>query len=352
MSGEKDQPPTDKKLRDARRDGEVPKSADATAACSVVATLAVLLGGSGWLGQHLQALVHAALRLAFDEDIPLEARINGLFFEGFLLMAPVAFAAMAGAIIGACLQGAITFSFKPVQLKFDSINPANGIKKVISIESAVEAVKIITKATVLGLLLWHVFKGLLPLLVNTTARSPDLVARVLWEALGKILIVSTAFLVLIGAVDFGLQRKLFTRKQRMSKDDIKREHKDSEGDPEVKHKRKEFGRELVMEDPRHAVARANAVIANPTHYAVAIRFRPDECPLPVIVAKGHDEEALMIRRWAEQCGVPVVENPPLARTLYKVPRGAVIPSETYTVVALVLKWAAAVGKPPLDDDAT
>jgi type III secretion protein U len=147
-----------------------------------------------------------------------------------------------------------------------------------------------------------------------------------------------------GPVDYAIQRWQFMKDQRMSKDEVKKEYKSQEGDPEIKHKRKQIAREDARSNPRKAVAGANAVVVNPTHYAVAIRYRAEEFGLPVVVAKGVDGEALMIRRHAEEQGVPLFTNPPLARSLHQVPLGRPVPEELFEAVAAVLRWVDEVGR--------
>jgi type III secretion protein U len=140
-------------------------------------------------------------------------------------------------------------------------------------------------------------------------------------------------------LDFVVQRLIFLKEQKMSMDEVKREYKEMEGDPQIKGERKAIAREIAMSDPKPAVQTATAVVVNPTHYAVALRYAPNECGLPYIVAKGVDGEAALIREAAQQAGVPIIGNPPLARALYKVDLKGTVPEPLLEAVAIVLHWA-------------
>jgi type III secretion protein U len=145
--------------------------------------------------------------------------------------------------------------------------------------------------------------------------------------------------IVIGPGDFAIQKWLFIRDQRMSKDEVKREHKESEGDPMLKGQRRQMAQEIANDTPKTTVPGATVVVANPTHFAVALRYEPGQTPLPIVVAKGVDAQALEIRAIAEAHKVPVVVNPPLARALHKdVPVGRPVPEALFDAVAAVLRW--------------
>jgi type III secretion protein U len=151
----------------------------------------------------------------------------------------------------------------------------------------------------------------------------------------------------IGVGDWKIQHWMMLRSQRMSKDEVKREMKEREGEPKVKHERRKRAKELAngggAESRAGAVARSNVIVVNPTHYAVALRYMPGETPLPVVLAKGIDADALEIRRLAAHHDVPIVTNPPVARALYRVDERAPIPPDLFEVVAAILRWVNALG---------
>jgi type III secretion protein U len=166
---------------------------------------------------------------------------------------------------------------------------------------------------------------------------------VCWQAASHVLWIGVAVFVAVAPIDFLIQHILFIKGQMMSKDEVKREFKGQEGDPEIKGQRKRLALELSNEAPRQAVAKADALVVNPTHYAVAIRYRADEAGVPLVLAKGVDDAALALRRHAEELGVPIFANPPLARALHKVPLDHAVPEELFEAVSVVLRWVDEVG---------
>jgi type III secretion protein U len=257
--------------------------------------------------------------------------------QALLLSIPVGVAVIAVAAAVASQVGFV-LSFKPLEPKFNAINPASGLKRMFSMRSFIDLIKMTIKAVVLAAALYKTLLGLMPLIVGVAYEPlPDLI-EISWSALCRLFAVSGVLYLVLGVVDYGIQRWLFIRDHRMSKDEVKREFKNSEGDPQLKGKRKQVAREIVTENPDKAVAGARAVIVNPTHYAVAIRYEPAEYDVPRIVAKGVDADALEIRRMAERHGVPIVGNPPLARALYLVPLEDAIPESCFKAVAAVLAW--------------
>lgn len=196
------------------------------------------------------------------------------------------------------------------------------------------------KAVALGAVIWQIVLSLVPLLVGSAYLSAQGAGQVAWSAILKLISFSCLVFVIIGPVDFGLQRWLFIRDQRMSKDDIKRERKDSDGDPHVKGQQKSLRDELANSPPQERVPGATVVVTNPTHYAVALLYEEGVTPLPIVVAKGMDAQAAVIRGLAATHGVPIIANPPLARALHRLPLNQPISEELLESVAVVLRWVA------------
>ena len=339
MSDEKTEEPTEKKLRDAREDGETIKSPDLSfAMLLLVSALGLSLAGPA-MGEHLSALMRVALDMhaAGTTDADLRRAMGRIGIQALLLSIPVGVAVVA-AIVAVASQIGFVISFKPLEPKFNSINPGSGLKRMFSMRSFVDLIKMTIKAVIIAAALYKTLISLMPLIVGVAYEPiPDLI-QISWSALCRLFAVGGVLYLVLGAVDYGIQRWLFMRDHRMSKDEVKREFKNSEGDPQLKGKRKQIAREIVQENPDKAVAGARAVIVNPTHYAVAVRYEPDEYDLPRIVAKGVDADALEIRRMAERHGVPIIGNPPLARALYLVPVEEAIPESCFKAVAAVLAW--------------
>jgi type III secretion protein U len=339
MSDEKTEEPTDKKLRDARRDGETVKSADLSFSMLLIAAALGLSLAGPVMGQHLRALLGFALdmRFASGTDADLRRAMGRIGIEALLLSIPV-WVAMVAAAVAVASQVGFAISFKPLEPKFNAINPASGLKRMFSLRSFIDLAKMLVKAVVLAAALYKTMMGLVPLIVGVAYEPVLDLIEISWSALCRLFAVGGVLYLVLGVADYGIQKWLFIRDHRMSKEDVKREHKDSEGDPHLKGKRKQVAKEIVEGNPEKAVAGAQAVIVNPTHYAVAVRYMPSEYELPRIVAKGVDADALEIRRMAERHGVPIVGNPPLARALYLVPLDDAIPESCFKAVAAVLAW--------------
>ncbi|QHJ00016.1 EscU/YscU/HrcU family type III secretion system export apparatus switch protein [Xylophilus rhododendri] len=336
MSEEKNKPPTPKKLRDAREDGETAKSEDATSAGVLTAAAVMLWISGGFLMDRLARLFAMVWDWLPRPDAPLAPLLIAMAGELMLLCLPFAAATMLGAVLALFLQGAVTTSMKPVMLRLEAVSPMAGLKRIFGMKAAIGAATTLLKAAVLLALLYLNLRGLLPLLVGATARSPELLGVLMWQVLMRLLFIAVGLFIVFGIIDYGIQHAMFIREHRMDDDEIKRENKEQMGNPEVKQARKELAHELLMGDAPAAVASSNMVVANPTHFAVAISYRPGG--VPQVVCKGQDAAALQIRALAEQLEVPVIVNPPLARTLYKVPVGGGIPRECFQIVGLMLHW--------------
>ena len=346
MSEEKTEQPTEKKLQDARRDGEVPTSQDVTAASVLLAAMLVLKLAGGYFTEHVRSVVQIGFDFTTNtrDATAMNRAIGRIGIEGLFLMLPFVVACLVAGLIGVFLQTGMNASLKPVVPKFDSINPVNGVKKLFSLRSLINLLKLIVKAVLSGVVLWVGIRALMPMIIGLAYEPPADIAQIAWRTLGTLFALGVLIFVLVGAADWSIQHWLFIRDKRMSKDEQKREHKESEGDPEVKGKRKEFAKELVFGDPRERIAKAKVMVVNPTHYAVALAYEPDGFGLPQVVAKGVDDDALELRAFAHNQGIPIVANPPLARALHQVELGDAVPESLFETVAVVLRWVDDLGR--------
>jgi type III secretion protein U len=340
MSGEKTEEPTQKKLDDARKKGQSPKSQDVNAAVGLVGLLIALIVMAESMFDRLSELVLRALNqgLVAKSNQELMALMVETLKTGIMTVLPFVAASVVLGIVASFGQVGFNLSFDPISPKFDKLNPAEGLKKLFSVRSLIDFLKMVVKAIALGAVLWVLIKGMVPLLVGATYFDPAGVGVLGWKSMIKLLAAGCLVFVVVGPVDFGLQLWLFKRDQKMSKDEVKREHKESEGDPQLKGQRKQIAQEMATSPPEKRVPGASVVVTNPTHYAVALRYEPGETPLPIIVAKGMDAEAMRIRAIAEKSGVPIVGNPPLARALHKLNLDDPVPEELFEAVAAVLRW--------------
>jgi type III secretion protein U len=352
MSDEKTEEATPAKLKKSREEGQVAKSQDLAIAVSLLAVMIALLVMAEGAAERMRIIVKLSLDFGNGDmpEIELYKRIGTIVVEAMLIVGPLAVVAALGAAIGLLSHVGLVVAMKAVSPKPENLDPVNGMKKIFSLKSLMNFLQMVFKAVVLGAVLWQVITGLLPMIGGSTYQSVGGIATIGWSAIVKVLCIALGLFLILGPVDYGIQRWLFMKDQRMSKDEIKREYKGQEGDPQLKGQRKQLAHEIANSSPKKAVAGANAVIVNPTHYAVAVRYRSREAGLPVVVAKGVDAEALRIRGYAEQQGVPVFANPPLARALHKVPTGTHVPEELFEAVAAVLRWVDEVGRKPSDRD--
>lgn len=340
MSGEKTEEPTKKKLDDARKKGQSPKSQDVNAAMGLIGLLVVLIVMAESMFDQLSDIVLRALQqgVIAKSNEELLALMVELVKTGIKTILPFVAASVALGCAASFAQVGFNLTFEPLSPKFDKLNPAEGLKKLFSVRSIIDFLKMVAKAIALGAVLWVLITGMVPLLVGAVYFDPAGVGMLGWKALLKLLAAGCIVFVVVGPVDFGLQLWLFKRDQKMSKDDIKRENKESEGDPQLKGQRKQIAKEMATSPPEKRVPGSSVVVTNPTHYAVALRYEPGETPLPIIVAKGMDAEAMRIRAIAERSGVPIVGNPPLARALHKLNLDDPVPEELFEAVAAVLRW--------------
>jgi len=347
MSSEKTEKPTRKKLEEARKQGQVVKSTDLVETACMLAVILMLVCCERYLGDTMHSMVNIALEFVSGEHTMADeiSRLYQIFATGVTVMIAVAVVGALAAIGSLAAQIGFRITFKPVMPNFNAVNPGPGLGRIFSMNSMISVAKMLVKTLFLAPVIWVSIENILPLISSAAYQPLGPLVHVLWRALVKILGVSMIAYLLMGAGDYGLQYWLFMRKQKMSKEEIKHEHKQQDGDPHMKRERRKRGRDIVKGVDGEAVMKANVVVTNPTHYAVAIHYAPHLHPLPIVVAKGTDDEAALIRQFAAQAGVPIVANPPVARALYRVWHDEPIPEDMFEVVAAILRWVDSVGPP-------
>ncbi|MBZ7950719.1 flagellar biosynthesis protein FlhB [Campylobacter sp. LH-2024] len=336
---EKTEEPTSKKIEDARNEGNVPKSQDAAAIVTLIIGLAVTLFTMGFIGERItnlyryyQSFVGVELDLRIVQGIMIKS-----ILEVLIMLAPIVLSIMVAGVLGNIMQFGFIFTTKPIMPNLGKINPLKGIKNLISLKKILDTFKILLKVGVVFTIAFVVllkFMNELPLLERY-----NLVEQLNWLR-DKVIILASiviiAFLV-IAVLDVFLVRFQYFKSLRMSKQEIKDEYKQMEGDPQVKGRIRRLQMEAARRRMVQDVAGADVVITNPTHYAVAIRYDTTKEQAPRVVAKGVDFLALRIKQVAYDNNVVVYENPPLARELYKVcDVDDLIPRELFKAVAEVL----------------
>jgi flagellar biosynthetic protein FlhB len=250
---------------------------------------------------------------------------------------PILLIGCALAVLATGIQTRFLFASKAFKPKFSNMNPLNGIKNLFSMKNLVEILKGIVKIILLGVILYHMLKGEFFRLINTMYMDLSLSTVYVLKKIMSMVLQVCMYFAAVAALDYFYQWWSYEKKIKMSKDEIKEEYKQLEGNPEIKGRIKDVQRQRARSRMMQAVPQADVIIRNPTHYAVALKYDPNRDNAPHLIAKGQDELALRIVRVGEEHEVVVIENKPLARGIYaSTPLGAEIPGEYYGVVAEIL----------------
>jgi len=337
----KTEQPTDHKLRKLRdEEGQVPKSQEIGGAATLFLPAILLLFLAPHMLRTFLEMIRFFLTRATELNPVQDAIIVGVFFNYMArLLLPLFVVAVVAALISNYIQVGAMFATKPITPNFTKIVPRFGqfFKRIFSAEGVFNFVKSIVKMLLIGGVAYTFIRLDFERLVNLQRAG-------LWQGLTlisgiaiRMLITCSLLLMLLSIPDFLFQRWQFKERNKMSKHDIKEEMKMYEGDPQVKGRIKSRFRELLKQNLPAAVPRADVVITNPTHFAVALEYQKDTMPSPMVTAKGTDNIAAQIRKLAEENGVPMVENKPLAQALYReMDVGAYIPREYFTIVGTIL----------------
>ena len=346
----KEHEPTQRKLDEARKKGELPRSTDLTTACAYGGMLvaAAALGGSSLvaLGSLLQVPLDQGVRLAEtvfgDRGAAATAQplALGIGRGALSAMGPWLVIPAAGALLSILGQRAFVFAPNRLQPKLSKISPLANAKQKFGRSGLFEFAKSSAKMVIYGVILFVYIWAELPRILATQTLAPQLAAvelgRLCVGLMGLVVVVALS----IGLIDLLWQRAEHLRKNRMSRKELTDEAKASEGDPQLKHQRRQRGIDMAMNQMLADVPEADVVIVNPTHYAVALKWGRTKGSAPVCVAKGVDEIAARIREVARDSGVPIHSDPPTARALHAtVELGAEIGTEHYRAVASAIRFA-------------
>ncbi len=341
---EKTEQPTPKRLREAREKGEVPKSPEVPSALVV---LVVVVYFMVW-GEDMFRIVTEMAVGVFDQmDQPFEealSRAAGYVIEGSLrILAPLVVLAVAAALLANLSQVGVLLAFKGALPKMENLSPGRWFKKTFAKKNALELVKNLLKVVVLSGAVWLVLKDRFRELFVIPERDLDALWAVLTGACLDLALNAAVAFAVLAAVDYVYERFHFTKEHLMTKDEVKREYKEMEGDPLIKSKRRQLHQELANQDTLGRVRRAKVLVTNPTHVAVALDYDPERTPLPVVLAKGEDHLARRMMAVAREEGIPVLRQASLARRLYEDGReDACIPRNLLAPVAEVLRWVQAL----------
>ncbi len=367
-SGDKTEKPTPKKLADARKKGDVPKSKDVTATATLFVWFIIFIFGAGYAGARIAALFDHGFALLSGRQ-PFDLAAKSLGVEAlWALVAISAVALIPAAVTGVLtefLQAGGVFTTEKLKPSLDKLNPFEGLKKMFSMDNVIEALKTLAKATLIVLILWLVLKGSLAEIIDRTgpllqpAAESDgraAAASVLaytGSLVRQALLWTFAVFVLVAVLDMGWQKHSFMKKMRMSMRDIKQEFKENEGDPMLKGNRRQLHEEWASQNAVGAARGANVLVVNPTHIAIAIDYDAEASPVPIVAAKGEGPLAQAMREAAEEAGVPIVRHVTVARKLYEdAAVEELVPRDMFEAIAQIILWAKKVraGEAPQHHD--
>ena len=341
---EKTEEPTPKKRKDAREEGQVLQSREVTSAFILLATFV----GLKVFGKHM---LNYLIKFMTDTYKTIE-NVDELFYENNLmpnflkivaafagLVAPILFVAFLAALLINYVQVGFLFTTKPLNIKLSRINPIEGFKRLFSKRALVELIKSILKIILIGYTAYSFMKKNITQVLSLSKLEPTIILKNFTSLAFSFSIKIVGVLMVLAFLDYLFQWREYEKNLMMTKQEIKEEYKQTEGDPLVKSKIREKQRRIAMSRMIQEVPKADVIITNPTHLAIAIKYDKDLYGAPYIIAKGADIIAENIKKVGKEHSVPVVENKPLARALYdSVDVGDLIPEELYEAVAEVLAY--------------
>ena len=333
MSDEKTQSPTARRLQKARDDGQVAVSRELSMLASLSAGTMVVAGQGD--GAKVARWFAAALQ---------QTRFDGaqtwswLGHSVMLSVLPAAAAAIGGYAAATLLQTGFLLRTAALQPDLSRLSPIAGLKRMFGVQGLVLVMKALAKLAVLGTCLYFALRRVLPGLPNVTFDLPELLYRQILAHSWHFLLLLLGAQAVIAGADLFWERVSLLRKLRMSHQDLRDEHKESEGNPQVKQKLRQLARSRAGRRMMQKVPKAAVIITNPTHYAVALTYERGAQGAPRLVAKGADDVAAKIRELGRENRVPIVANPPLARALYRVELDTEIPAEHFKAVAEIIAY--------------
>ncbi|TYR82734.1 flagellar biosynthesis protein FlhB [Priestia megaterium] len=342
FAGEKTEKATPKKKQDSRKKGQVAKSQDVTTAVVLLLVFLYFIFGAKQALQHIILIMKETFQTYLLLDVTEESVFTilmDLLPQVALAVGPIMLVALVGAVAANYMQVGVLFSTEPLQPKLEKIDPIKGAKRIFSMRALVELLKSTLKIVFIGVVtfavLWLNVEEVLMLSQKSIADALISLSKLVFQ-MG---LAASLVLLLLSILDYMYQRFDFEKNIRMSKQDIKDENKNIEGDPLIKSKIKQKQREMAMSRMMQEVPKADVVITNPTHYAIALKYDEEKMDAPYVVASGVDFIAQKIKSVAKNHDIIMIENRPLARGLYEQTNvGDAVPEEFFKAVAEILAY--------------
>jgi flagellar biosynthetic protein FlhB len=342
FAGEKTEPATAKKRQDARKKGQVAKSMDLPAAFILLFSFLSFLMFGGYMKEKLVNIFRNVYENQLTMDITA-ANVQVLFVDlvqqGLIILAPIFILVVLVAFIGNYAQIGFMFIGDPLMMKLNKINPIEGFKRIFSLRTVMDFLKSTMKMLIIGYVVYTTLMGEKAKLLGLGHAPLESTFSFIASVTLKLGIKIGAILIVLAIFDFIYQKYEYEKSLKMSKQDIKDEYKKSEGDPLIKGKIRAKQRQMAMQRMMQEVPKADVIITNPTHFAVALKYDSNNMQAPTVIAKGADYVALKIKEVAKKNGIMTMENKPLARAIFaQVEIGDSIPAELFQAVAEVLAY--------------
>jgi len=333
---------SEKRLQEARDKGDIPRSRDLSGAVVVLAGASIMLSGSTTMYAHMQRIYALGLGYSrdalFSDHLPTRV-LSSVMGEVLALLTPIFTATLMAAVGSTVALGGLSFSSEALIPKFERLDPIAGFGRLFSLNGLVELAKSLVKVIFLGLALVLLLRHDVPYVMATGSGT---VSNGIGESLSLVAHAALLFAVILGVIggfDAVWQRFDYGRRHRMSKQEVKDEHKDTDGNPQLKGRIRQMQHQMARRRMIQEVPKADVIVVNPTHFAVALRYDDARMRAPRVIAKGADVLAQQIRMVAAAHNVPLVEAPPLARALYATTDlGHEIPAALYVAVAQILAY--------------
>jgi flagellar biosynthesis protein FlhB len=333
---------TPKRLEEARKKGQIPRSRDLSAAAVTLAGGLALYSLGDEISGRMYALMRSGLTLTREQALDsayLLPTLGTSAAQGLRACAPVLATILLAALLAPLALGGWSFSTQALMPQFDRMNPFSGIKRIFALRSLIELAKALAKFGIVALVAVIVLRKNLPEMLALGREPLEQAIGHATKLTGQGLIAITAGLLIVAGIDVPYQLWQYAKQMRMSKEEVRQEYKESEGSPEIKGRIRQMQQRLASQRMMQDVPKADVIVTNPTHFAVALRYDEKRMRAPIVVAKGVDLVAARIREIGGEHSVPIFEAPPLARVLYRnVDIGSEVPSTLYTAVAQILSY--------------
>lgn len=345
---DKTEAPTSRRREEAREEGRVAQSNDVTAAVVFLATLFVLKSAGPFMIDGLKNMMRVSLSSIHGTDLTIDS-LRGILLSygmkaGIVCLPVLACCATVG-LLANVLQVGFKVSPKAIAPDLNKLDPLKGMTRLFSVKSAVELLKSIAKVSVVAYFMYAFLQSEYPKFIDLADQPVTNSWQIMLDLCWKVMMRACVAMLVIGGLDYIYQKYTFEQSLKMTKQEVKDDHKRSDGNPEIKNAIRRRQYEAAKRRMIHDVVKADVVITNPTRIAIAIKYDPENMAAPIVVAKGQRLLAQKIKELAAANGVPIVENKPVARLLYKIAEvGQAIPEELYQAVAEILAYVYQIGE--------